>query len=69
MGDSGFRNWNPSAPDVAWTQIYLTVDRGLLGPGQNEIVVTNLADAANFGTPPYILLSEASLIVGGASGG
>ena len=62
-GPSGFSSWDPSAATVAWNQIALTVDADLLVAGANETVVTNLADAANFGCPPYILLADASLLV------
>jgi hypothetical protein len=63
QGSSGFTSWDPGAATVGWSQVMLTIDADLLVTGENRIVVTNLADAANFGTPPYILLAEASLTI------
>jgi hypothetical protein len=62
-GSSGFTSWDPGAETVGWSQIVLTIDADLLVVGENRIVVTNQADAANFGVPPYILLAEASLTI------
>ena len=63
QGVNGFNNWNPASPQVAWSQFAVTFSSDLIVSGQNEIVVTNLAEAANFGTPPYILLAEASVTI------
>jgi hypothetical protein len=64
QGDSGFESWGPSLPEANWSQSAIRFDSDLIVAGQNEIVVTNLSDAANFGIPPYILLAQASLRVG-----
>jgi hypothetical protein len=64
QGRSGFASWDPNLPEANWSQTTIAFDAGLIVAGQNEIVVTNLSDAANFGIPPYILLAQASLRVG-----
>jgi hypothetical protein len=64
QGDSGFESWDPSLPEANWSRSTIAFDSNLIVAGQNEIVVTNLSDAANFGIPPYILLAQASLRVG-----
>jgi hypothetical protein len=69
QGSSGFNSWEPNSAAVAWSQLVLSFESDLLVAGQNQIVVTNMAEAANFGTPPYILLAEASLTVSAESGG
>jgi hypothetical protein len=64
QGSSGFNSWNGSSSQVGWSQIGITFDSELIVDGENEITVTNQAQAANFGTPPYILLAEALVVVG-----
>lgn len=61
QGASGFNSWNGSSSQVAFSQVQLEFDSDLIVDGENEITVTNLSQAANFGTPPYILLAEAEL--------
>ena len=62
-GASGFKSWNPSTSQVAWSQITISFDSDLIVDGENEITVTNGAQAANFGTPPYVLLAQAEVVI------
>jgi hypothetical protein len=68
QGASGFASWDPSGATVAWSQIVIAIDADLLRTGPNEITVTNLADAANFGIPPYLLLAGATLTISPETG-
>ncbi len=69
-GPSLFANWDGSAQgvDAAWTNVPLTIPRGVLHAGPNEIGFANLAPVASFDAPPYVLLASAILeIPGGAT--
>ena len=62
-GNSRFNDWDPAAAVVAWNRFNIFFPSELLVAGENEIVVSNLADGSAIGLPPYILLSEAFLFV------
>jgi hypothetical protein len=53
--------------DAPWTSATFDIPAGLLTAGSNTIVIENLEAAANFGTPPYILLSDTTLRLNAAS--
>jgi hypothetical protein len=67
-GTSPFPNWDGigNGAGAAWTPVTITLPPGLLRAGRNEIAIANLTPAANFGAPPYILLSDATLQAPGA---
>jgi hypothetical protein len=67
-GPSPFASWDGvgTGEGAAWTAVAFELPAGLLGAGRNEVAVANLAPAANFGAPPYVLLAEAGLEVPGA---
>jgi hypothetical protein len=64
-GPSPFASWDGigDGSGAAWTTVTFEIPAGLLTPGRNEITIANLAPAANFNAPPYILLADASLEV------
>jgi hypothetical protein len=64
-GPSPFASWDGigDGSGAAWTTVAVEFPAGLLTAGRNEIAVTNLSPAANFGIPPYVLLTDASLEV------
>jgi mannose-6-phosphate isomerase-like protein (cupin superfamily) len=53
--------------DAPWTSAAFDIPAGLLTAGSNTIVIENLEAAANFGTPPYILLGDTTLRLNAAS--
>lgn len=63
-GGSEFSQWEPAAAEVEWQNFYLLIEAGILQAGENVVTVANLADSANVGTPPYVLLAEAEVRVG-----
>jgi hypothetical protein len=68
-GASPFANWDGTAAgaETAWTPAEITIPPELLRPGRNRITVINLSPAANIGSPPYVLLGDASLQAPGAT--
>jgi hypothetical protein len=64
-GESPFANWDANTgnrgADADWTTVEITLPAELFQEGENEITFLNLSDSGNFGLPPYILLSEATL--------
>jgi hypothetical protein len=62
-GPSPFVNWDGQGQgeNAAWTAVNFEIPADLLGAGSNEISVRNLEPSANYGAPPYILLSDAWL--------
>lgn len=60
-GPSGFANWNPDASPANWSSVDFTIPAGILQSGGNEIAVSDLANSANVGLPPYVLLGTATL--------
>jgi hypothetical protein len=71
-GESPFPNWDANTgnrgADAAWTAVEITIPAELFHEGENEIAFLNLSDSGNFGLPPYVLLSEATLSVAAQSG-
>lgn len=63
--DSPFVSWNGQGrgENARWTAHAFEIPAGMLRAGDNQIVVANLEPVANFGTAPYVLLSDASLTV------
>jgi hypothetical protein len=66
-GPNPFPNWDGVVPgaDAMWGQHPFDVPADLLQAGRNSIVVTNLEPAANFSTPPYVLIGDVVLEVQG----
>ncbi len=67
-GASPFANWDGATTSAAaaWTPVTITISPELLKAGRNRITVANLSPTGNVGSPPYILLGEASLQAPGA---
>jgi hypothetical protein len=65
-GESPFADWDANTAntgaDADWTTGEITLPAELFDEGENEITFLNLSDSANVGLPPYILLSEATLV-------
>jgi hypothetical protein len=62
-GPSPFPNWDGvgTGENAAWTEAECWIPANLLIGGTNEISVSNLEPHANYGEPPWILLSDAQL--------
>ncbi len=65
-GQSWFADWDGvgTGENAAWTTVQITIPADLLREGANEVAFVSREPAANFGSPPYILLSEATLATG-----
>lgn len=65
-GDAWFEGWDGTGQGetAPWTAVEITIPAGLFVAGQNRISITNESPAANFGGPPYVLLSTGSLEAG-----
>jgi hypothetical protein len=64
QGPSPWTSYGGVAPDFSdapWSTAALAIPDGLLRTGTNTIVIENLEPAANFSSPPYILLSDTVL--------
>jgi hypothetical protein len=70
-GPSPFINWDGvgDGANAVWTSVPFTIPDGVLRPGPNEIALLNLSPAANFNAPPYVLVADAVLEIGGRSAG
>jgi hypothetical protein len=68
-GASPFANWDGTTTGAAtaWTSTTVTIAPDLLKAGRNRITIANLSPSVNVGSPPYILLGDASLQVPGAT--
>ncbi len=70
-GPSPFPNWDGrgDGSNAAWATVEFAIPRGVLWAGSNEISFANLSPTASFDAPPYVLLSDATLLIpgGGAS--
>jgi hypothetical protein len=68
-GASPFANWDgtTAGAPTAWTSTTVTIAPELLKTGRNRITVANLSPTVNVGSPPYILLGDASLQAPGAT--
>lgn len=62
-GPSPFPNWDGvgHGEQAAWANATFAVPANLLQTGTNTITVQNLEQTANYGEPPYILLSDGTL--------
>jgi hypothetical protein len=62
-GPSPFQDFDGVFPgtNAAWTAVTVVIPPGLLTEGTNEIAVANLEPVASYNSPPYVLLSTASL--------
>jgi hypothetical protein len=62
-GASPFTNWDGTNRGAAeaWTPMTITIAPEILQAGRNRITVTNLSPTDNVGSPPYVLLGDASL--------
>ena len=66
-GDAWFQDWGGKVGEGNWTTVQLTIPKGLLGPGVNDIIVSNTAATGDQGETPYILLGGALLEVPGVT--
>jgi hypothetical protein len=68
-GASPFANWDgtTTGAPAAWTSTTVTIAPELLKAGRNRITIANLSPSINVGSPPYILLGDASLQAPGAT--
>jgi hypothetical protein len=68
-GVSPFANWDgtTTGAPMAWTPVTITIAPELLQAGRNRITIANLSPTDNVGSPPYVLLGDASLQAPGAS--
>jgi hypothetical protein len=68
-GASPFANWDGATASAAaaWTPMTITIAPELLEAGRNRITVANLSPTGNVGSPPYVLLGDASLQAPGAT--
>jgi flagellin-like hook-associated protein FlgL len=67
-GASPFANWDGATTGAAaaWTPVTITIAPELKA-GRNRITVANLSPTGNVGSPPYVLLDDASLQAPGAT--
>jgi hypothetical protein len=68
-GASPFANWDGTTigAATAWTPVTMTIAPELLQAGRNRITIANLSPAGHVGSPPYVLLGDASLQAPGAT--
>jgi probable HAF family extracellular repeat protein len=68
-GPSPFANWDGNmanqGADAAWMQATFVIPTTLLIAGTNELAVANLEPSSTVGAPPWVLLSDAMLEIGG----
>jgi hypothetical protein len=66
-GVSPWPNWDGvgHGENAVWTPATFAIPPGVLQAGANQIVVANRSPSANFGLPPYVLVSEATLGIAG----
>ena len=62
-GPSPFPTWDGvgAGESAAWTSVAFTVRAGVLRAGTNEIALSNLSQAANFDSPPWVNISYTTL--------
>ena len=62
-GESWFESWDGvgDGADAAWTTVRFSIPPELLMAGTNTVTFYNNSDAANFSSPPYILLAEGTI--------
>src|SRR5215213_890777 len=68
-GASPFANWDgtKTGAATAWTPVTITIAPELLRAGRNRITIANLSPSVTVGSPPYVLLGDASLQAPGAT--
>ena len=68
-GTSPFANLDGATTNAAeaWTPVTTTIAPELLKAGRNRITLANLLPTSNVGSPPYVLLGDASLRAPGAT--
>jgi hypothetical protein len=68
-GVSPFANWDGATTSAAaaWTPVTITIAPEILRAGRNRITVANLSPTGNIGSPPYLLLGDATLQAPGAT--
>ncbi len=66
-GDSWFENWGGTAGAGNWTTVQITIPKGMLGPGVNDITISNTAATGDQGESPYIILGGATIEVTGVT--
>jgi hypothetical protein len=68
-GASPFANWDGTTTGAAtaWTPLTITIAPELLRAGRNRIAIANQSPSGNIGSPPYLLLGDASLQAPGAT--
>jgi hypothetical protein len=68
-GASPFANWDgtTTGAPTPWTPVTITIAPELLRAGRNRIAIANLSPSITVGSPPYVLLGDASLQVPGAT--
>jgi hypothetical protein len=68
-GASPFTNWDgtTTGAPTSWTPVTITIAPELLQAGRNRITVANLSPTDHVGSPPYVLLGDASLQAPGAT--
>ena len=66
-GDGPFTSWDGNTAnrgaDADWTTVRITMPADLFAEGENTISFRNLSPSADWGVPPYFLLSTARLTV------
>ncbi len=67
QGDAWFEDWGGTVGEGNWTTVQITIPKGMLGPGVNNITISNTAATGNQGEAPYILLGGASIQVTGVT--
>jgi hypothetical protein len=69
VGASPFANWDgtTTGATTAWTPVTITIAPELLRAGRNRISIANLSPSVTVGSPPYVLLGDASLQAPGAT--
>lgn len=62
-GEAWFADWDGvgNGANAAWTTVRITIPPGLLIAGENRITLANLTPSANFGAPPYVLVSRGTI--------
>jgi hypothetical protein len=68
-GASPFANWDGTTTGAAaaWTPVTITIAPELLQAGRNRITFANLSPSVTVGSPPYVLLGDATLQAPGAA--
>ena len=68
-GASPFANWDGTTTGAATalTPVTITIAPDLLRAGRNRISIANLSPSVTVGSPPYVLLGDASLQAPGAT--